>query len=58
MQELLRERSNALPYSVVPNGNGVTNAGTPNGNNPRGSPLGPLSVNNNGNSNNPFEQEA
>lgn len=58
MQELLRERSSALPYSVVPNGNGQINAGTPTGNNPRGSPLGPLAINNNQNSNNPFPQDA
>lgn len=39
----------------MPNGNGMTNAGTPTGNNPRGSPLGPLAINNNvGDSSNPF----
>lgn len=42
----------------MPNGNGQTNAGTPTGNNPRGSPLGPLAVNNNGNNDNPFSQQA
>lgn len=32
----------ALPYAIVPNGNGNTRAGTPAGNNPSGSPLGPV----------------
>ncbi len=31
-----------LPYEIVPNGNGNTFAGTPIGNNPSGSPLGPV----------------
>lgn len=30
-----------LPYAIIPNGNGKTEAGTPNGNNYSGSPLGP-----------------
>lgn len=32
----------------MPNGNGQTNAGTPAGNNPSGSPLGPIQNNGNG----------
>ena len=56
MEELLRERSSALPYSIVPNGNGVSTAGTPTGNNPRGSPLGPLVVNNPSNNPNAYAQ--
>ena len=39
---MIAHYSDALPYSIVPNGNGQTNAGTPLGNNPSGSPLGPL----------------
>lgn len=39
---MLRERSNVLPYSVVPNGNDIANSGNPIGSNVRGSPLGPL----------------
>lgn len=31
-----------MPFAIVPNGNGVTPAGTPAGNNPSGSPLGPV----------------
>jgi hypothetical protein len=31
-----------LPFAIVPNGNGVTPAGSPAGNNPSGSPLGPV----------------
>lgn len=41
-EELIALYSNALPYAIVPNGNGNTNPGTPNGNNPSGSPLGPV----------------
>lgn len=41
MEQLLQERSDSLPYSIVPNGNGFTNPGTPIGNNPSGSALGP-----------------
>ena len=40
--------SDALPYSIVPNGNGNTPAGTPSGNNPSGSPLGPIKNNGDG----------
>lgn len=39
--------TNALPYAIVPNGNG-TGAGSPTGNNPSGSPLGPINTNGNG----------
>lgn len=42
MEQLLQERSDSLPYSIVPNGNGFTNPGTPIGNNPSGSALGPF----------------
>jgi hypothetical protein len=35
--------SDALPYSIVPHGNGNTNPGLPLGNNPSGSPFGPIS---------------
>ncbi len=31
-----------MPFSIVPNGNGLTPAGSPAGNNPSGSPLGPV----------------
>lgn len=31
-----------MPFSIVPNGNGLTNPGNPSGNNPSGSALGPL----------------
>ena len=41
MEQLLQERSEVLPYSVIPNGDGLTNPGSPVGNNPSGSPLGP-----------------
>ena len=40
----MQERSDALPYAVIPNGNGLTPAGTPAGNNPDGSPLGPVAT--------------
>ena len=42
MEQLLQERSDSLPYSIIPNGNGFTNPGTPIGNNPSGSALGPF----------------
>ena len=42
LEELIAYYSNALPYAIVPNGNGNTNPGTPAGNNPSGSPLGPV----------------
>ena len=42
VEELIAHYSDALPYSIVPNGKGKTNAGTPYGNNPSGSPLGPI----------------
>ena len=41
LEELIAHYSDALPYAIVPNGNGRTNAGTPAGNNPSGSALGP-----------------
>lgn len=47
-EELIAYYSNALPYAIVPNGNGNTNPGTPAGNNPSGSPLGPVSQGGNG----------
>lgn len=39
LDELVAHYSDALPYAIVPNGNGV-NPGTPYGNNPSGSALG------------------
>ncbi len=42
VQEIIATSTSALPFSIVPNGNGVTPAGTPAGNNPSGSPLGPV----------------
>lgn len=48
LEELIAHYSDALPYSIVPNGNGETDAGTPYGNNPSGSALGPISTNGNG----------
>lgn len=43
LEELIAHYSNALPYAIVPNGNGV-GAGTPWGNNPSGSALGPVTA--------------
>lgn len=40
LDELVAHYSNALPYAIVPNGNGV-GAGTPYGNNAAGAALGP-----------------
>lgn len=40
LDELIASYSSALPYAIVPNGNGA-GAGSPSGNNPSGSPLGP-----------------
>jgi hypothetical protein len=48
LEELIAHYSDALPYAIVPNGNGSTNPGTPFGNNPSGSPLGPINTNGNG----------
>lgn len=48
LEELIAHYSDALPYSIVPNGNGQTNAGTPYGNNPSGSALGPVRTDGNG----------
>ena len=48
LEELIAKYSDALPYSIVPNGNGKTFAGTPYGNNPSGSPLGPVATDGNG----------
>lgn len=42
LEELISHYSNALPYSIVPNGKLETEPGTPFGNNPSGSALGPL----------------
>ncbi len=47
LEELIAHYTNALPYAIVPNGNGV-GSGTPNGNNPSGSPLGPVRNDGNG----------
>lgn len=42
VQEIISSSTSALPFAIVPNGNGATPAGTPAGNNPSGSPLGPV----------------
>lgn len=42
VEEIISVYTTALPFSIVPNGNGATDAGTPLGNNPSGSPLGPV----------------
>lgn len=47
LEDLIAHYSNALPYAIVPNGNGV-GSGTPYGNNPAGSALGPVRNNGNG----------
>lgn len=41
LEEIISKFSDALPYSVIPNGNGETNIGNPPGNNAIGSGLGP-----------------
>ena len=48
LEEIIAHYSDALPYSIVPNGNGKTPAGTPYGNNPSGSPLGPIKTSGSG----------
>lgn len=48
LEELIAHYTDALPYSIVPNGNGVTDPGAPYGNNPSGSPLGPVNQGGNG----------
>ena len=48
LKEMIAHYSDALPYAIVPNGNGLTDAGTPYGNNPSGSALGPIKNNGNG----------
>lgn len=48
LEDLIAHYSDALPYAIVPNGNGSTNPGTPYGNNPSGSPLGPVNQGGNG----------
>lgn len=40
VSEIIASSTAALPFSIVPNGNGQTPAGSPAGNNPSGSPLG------------------
>lgn len=47
LDEFVARYSKALPYAIVPNGNGV-GAGTPLGNNPAGSALGPIRTGGNG----------
>lgn len=42
VQEIIAASTNALPFAIVPNGQGNTPAGSPAGNNPSGSPLGPV----------------
>jgi hypothetical protein len=48
LEEIIAHYSNALPYAIVPNGNLQTQPGTPFGNNPSGSPLGPIKVDGDG----------
>ena len=48
VDELIAKYTSALPYVIVPNGNGMTDPGVPYGNNPSGSPLGPLKTDGNG----------
>ena len=48
VDELIARYTSALPYAIVPNGNGMTNPGTPFGNNPSGSPLGAIKINGDG----------
>lgn len=40
VQEIIASSTTALPFAIVPNGNGLTPSGLPAGNNPSGSPLG------------------
>lgn len=47
LEELIASYTDALPYAIVPNGNGI-GAGNPTGNNPSGSPLGPINTNGSG----------
>lgn len=42
VEEIIRSSTNANVFSIIPNGLGETDAGTPLGNNPSGSPLGPV----------------
>lgn len=42
VQEIISSSTAALPFAIVPSGNGNTPAGSPAGNNPSGSPLGPV----------------
>lgn len=48
LEETIAYYTDALPYAIVPNGNGQTDAGKPYGNNPSGSPLGPIKNDGNG----------
>ena len=42
LEEVIAHYTDALPYAIVPNGNGQTQVGTPAGNNPSGSALGAI----------------
>ena len=46
VEEMIRSSTTANVFSIIPNGLGETEAGTPAGNNPSGSPLGPVKVRN------------
>ncbi len=46
VEEMIRSSTNANVFSIIPNGLGETEAGTPAGNNPSGSPLGPVKIRN------------
>ena len=47
VDELIAKYTSALPYAIVPHGDG-SGAGTPHGNNPSGSALGPIKTNGDG----------
>ena len=48
LEEVIAHYSDALPYAIVPNGNGLTDIGNPAGNNPSGSPLGAIQLSGSG----------
>ena len=46
VEEIISSSTSALPFSIVPSGQGQTDAGNPRGNNPSGSALGPVPIRN------------
>ena len=42
VEEMIRKSTSANVFSIIPNGLGQTDAGSPAGNNPSGSALGPV----------------